>query len=477
MRRDEAVPAARATGSCVPWGSWTGAASRPKRQRASRFAGLCALVPLVLASALAQDTPAPAEVAAPRVTPIQIPNLPLGVVTFPNGKAINLTLAMGSAAFRAQGDALGRVWLLTDRGPSIGCEDAKRVIGLEPDQLCAGDKAGRIYPLPGFVPSIYGVDIGIDNIARINVYLPLKGRSGKPVSGRPGPASAPAKAEATFGTDGKPLAPDPSGIDPEGFVRLQDGSFWLADEFGPSLIEVAPDGAILRRLVPANAAADFKDADYEVVPALPSGLRLRLPGRGLEGLAISPDERFLYTAMQSPLANPDVEASRVSRNLRIWKFERASGRLVGSYFYELDEPAAFRADAETRERQQSEVGVTEIVGLAEDRLLMVERLEKTTRMFVVQLEEGSLIPPALDLPETRPTLEQLTREAARERGVQPLAKQLVLDSDLIPGLPAKVEAVAVLAPDEILLLNDNDFAVDGARTQMFRVILPNPLLR
>ncbi|MFN3482468.1 esterase-like activity of phytase family protein [Rhabdaerophilum calidifontis] len=461
MRREIAVPAPRLTGI------------RARRALAAGFAGLC------LCAARAQDTPPP-ETPPLRAlaTPIQIANLPLGVVTFPNGKAINLSVAMGSAAFRQPGDAQGRIWLLTDRGPAIACEEAKRVIGLEPEQICNGDRGGRINPLPGFVPSIYGVDIGTDNVARINVFIPLKGRSGKPVSGRPGPISPPGRPEPVYGIDGKPLPLDPSGVDPEGFARLQDGTFWIAEEFGPSLLEVGPDGAIRRRLVPAGAQADFKDADYEIFPVLPAILRQRLPGRGLEGLALAPDERHLFVAMQSPLANPDPDAARASRHVRIWKIERETGRVAGQYLYELDEASAFRADAElARDRNQLQAGITEIVALAENRLLIVERIDRTARLFTVELGDSALVPPDLDLPETRPTLEQLGREVLRERGLSPLAKELVLDTDTIPGLPGRIEAVAVTAQDEVIIVNDNDFAIDGVRTQMFRVTLPRPVLR
>jgi hypothetical protein len=53
----------------------------------------------------------------------------------------------------------------------------------------------------------------------------------------------------------------------------------------------------------------------------------------------------------------------------------------------------------------------------------------------------------------------------------------VLDSEQVPGLPAKIEGVAVMSTSELVVINDNDFGVDGVRTQMFRVTLPEPLIR
>ena len=458
--------------------------------RSMRFVAVRAMIaglvlPFLVTIAISQandkptpDAPPPAPAPLkPLVVPIQIANLPLGVVTFPNGKAMNLTVAMGSAAFRQPGDAQGRLWLMTDRGPNIACTDAKRLIGLEPEQICASDKTGRIYPLAGFVPSLYAVDIGPDLVARINVFVSLKGKSGRPVSGRPNPGSGGAKAEQSFATDGKPLPPDPSGIDPEAFVRLADGGFWVAEEFGPSLLEVGPDGSIRKRLVPANAAGDFKDADYEIVPSLPPIMRMRVPNRGFEGLALSPDERFLYVMAQSPLANPDIEAFNGSRNVRIWKIERQTGQIAGQYLYQFDEARTFLFDNDGRERSRNEVTASELVAVGENKLLVLEKIDKSSRFFLVTLDEANRVPAEFDLAEMTPSLEMLDGEALALRGLVPLPKTLVLDSDAVAGMPAKIEGVAVMAPDELIVINDNDFGIDGVRTQMFRITLPQPVLR
>jgi hypothetical protein len=426
-----------------------------------------------------------------QLTQIQIANLPLGVITFPNGKAINLSVSMGSSAYRAPGDAQGRIWLLTDRGPTIDCADVKRLIGLEADGLCGAEKTGRIYPLPGFVPSIYGVDIGADHQARITVFLPLKGKSGKPVSGRPTNVTQPA-GEPAFTGEGKPLPADPSGVDPEAFVRLKDGDFWLAEEFGPSLLHVGADGTILKRLVPEGSAAEFKDADYEVVPILPPVLRKRVNGRGIEGLALSPDERFLYMMMQGPLANPDSDSARPARHSRLWKLERETGRVVGEYLYPLDaaepgnEPEGQEKPAQEKPAQdalpvanRSALSfVSEIATIGEDKLLVLERLNRTvTRATAITLTDKSLIPPLFDRLEKVPALETLDHAGLMVRELEPLEKTPMFDSRMFPSLPSRIEGMAILSPQEIVLINDNEFAIDGGRTQMYRLTLPQPILR
>ena len=479
MRCHNAVPGSASTGSPAP------DAGRMSKAFKSGLVAACVVLLALPGQAQAPVSPpvipplaaAPpiAEKPRPLATPIPLPNLPLGVVTFPNGKAINLNVGIGSSAFRHVSDVPGRIWLLTDRGPNIDCADARRIIGLEADQLCGNEKTGRLHPLPGFVPSIYGVDIGADMVGRIGVFLPIKGKSGKPVSGRPPVTNGP-MGEAIFAADGKPLSPDPSGIDPEAFVRLSDGTFWIAEEFGPSLLQVAADGTILKRLVPNGSADAFKDADYEVVPSLPAIMRWRASNRGFEGLAISPDERFLYVMMQSPLALPDQEAFRKSRHVRIWKIVRETGAVINEYLYLLDKPTQFQADSDGRERLPFHVHVSEIVALDAERLLVLERIDKTARLFTIRLSDDSAIPPLFDNPDKSPSLEALETERLIARGMLPLEKTLILDTDQVPGLPGKIEGIAVVAPNELILVNDNDFGIDGVRTQMFRVTLPQPLI-
>jgi hypothetical protein len=51
-------------------------------------------------------------------------------------------------------------------------------------------------------------------------------------------------------------------------------------------------------------------------------------------------------------------------------------------------------------------------------------------------------------------------------GLVPVAKTLMLDSAInLPGqLPAKVEGVAVLDNEHLLLVNDSDFGIEGDTT-------------
>ena len=56
-----------------------------------------------------------------------------------------------------------------------------------------------------------------------------------------------------------------------------------------------------------------------------------------------------------------------------------------------------------------------------------------------------------------------------------LAKRLVLSSDDLPELGADLEGVAVLSARSLLIVNDNDFGIEGVATRFWRVDLPRAL--
>ena len=56
-----------------------------------------------------------------------------------------------------------------------------------------------------------------------------------------------------------------------------------------------------------------------------------------------------------------------------------------------------------------------------------------------------------------------------------LAKSLVITTDDAPDMDRDLEGLVVLSPNELLLVTDNDFSVEGARTRFWRVRLAAPL--
>jgi hypothetical protein len=393
----------------------------------------------------------------------------LGKAEFPGGKTMELTAGIGSGLFHAAGDPATMLWTVSDRGPNIDCAEAEKITGATTEQLCHGDDKAKVFPLPGFTPSIYRIELGEDGTFRVASVLPLLGADGTPITGISNPLTL-TKTEQAFDSTGQALPLDPGGLDTESLVRLSDGTFWIAEEYGPSLVHVAADGKIIERLVPAGLEADLAKAPYPVRGALPAILMKRALNRGLESVALSADGKRLYILMQNPLANPDQDAYKTARMARLLELDAADGKVVGEYVYMLDPPETFRNDKSTK---QNDVRLSELTVAPSGDLVALERIGKTTKLHLLALDGATNIAGgAWDDDATAPSLEQLTEADLAAKGIVPLGKRLLLDSADHADLPAKIEGVSFVDADTLILVNDNDFGIDGATTEILRMKVP-----
>ncbi len=410
------------------------------------------------------------------VTEIKAPVMPLPDAVYAGGKTIKLNLGIGSAAWRDPKDPAGVIWTITDRGPNFDCAGIEKFTGLGMDKLCAGDDKAKNFPLPGFTPTITKIEVGADNVAKLLETIPLKGKSGKPITGLPFTSGA-LKLEAAFDSNGAPIAGDPSGLDTETLARLPDGSFLVGEEYGSSLVEIAADGVITTRHVPQGLEGELKAADYEVVGSLPAIIAKRALNRGIENVAVSADGAFLFVLMQSPLANPDNDAYKRSANTRLWKIDRASGKPVGQFVYALDDATSFRTDNKKEAQKQNAVRLSEMVAIGNDKLLVLERISKATKFYMIDLSTGTPIEASYDDAATSPSLEQMSAADLEAKGIKPVVKTLVLDSDDVENMPKKIEAIAVMSPTEMIVLSDSDFGIEGDETQIRRITFAGPVLQ
>jgi hypothetical protein len=384
--------------------------------------------------------------------------LRIGPYAFEGGKTLNLTVGIGSSAFRHPSDPPNVIWTLGDRGPNIACSEMKEITGIEL-AACKEVKNGRVYPTPSYAPSIYRVLI-MENSFQVTDVITLKDRNGRPLSGLLNPLKTAATDTGLDGT-GKPLPYDLNGIDVEAIVRLADGTFWIGEENGPSLSHFSADGRLLVRHVPQGTEGEFAGAHYDVKGTLPAILAKRAINRGIESLAISPDQRFLYTLMQNPLANPDTAAYQKAKNSRLLKIERATMRIVGEYVYTLDDPKSFRRDPSDK---QNDPRISEMMAIGLDRLIVLERTEQTTKLHEVDLADATNIASSKwDDVATRPSLEQSEAAAV---GIKPVSKTLRFDSTDFPEMVGKTEGMALLGDGSLALINDDDFGITSARTQI-----------
>jgi hypothetical protein len=372
-----------------------------------------------------------------RVPRVQVTELhwrdpPLDPIALPKGGGpMQLCLSVGSGLARRPGDLPGRVWGLGDRGPNIKIRTARKRYGLEGLKHLKDVDGAKVLPLPHFQPMLAELQVLGDQVTWIR-SLPLRTLDTL-LSGRPLPSAAGQAMEPTFDLEGRPLPDDPAGCDPEGVAVLADGSFFVSEEYGPSILNVGADGVVRARWTPPGV--DVPGA----LPVLPASAKRRRLNRGFEGVCVSGDERWLYAGFQSGFEG----ASPFSTT--IWKLDAATGALAAEYSYPFDPPASFRRDA-AEGADASDLKVCELAWLAPDRLLVLERMTRDARLYRVDVATAG-----------------------------PLAKTLVFSTDHHPEVAPDLEGVTLLDERTLLLATDNDFGVEGAATRFYRLAFAAPL--
>ncbi|HEU0097948.1 MAG TPA: esterase-like activity of phytase family protein [Allosphingosinicella sp.] len=394
---------------------------------------------------------------------------PLGEIGLPK-RTMRFRSGFGSGLSRRAGDPPGIVWAVGDRGPNIKVKTAVKLYGLDRLEKLRGETGAKIMPRLDLGPAIAELRVEGGRVELVR-SLRIADAEGRPVSGLPVPGGPHGRCEPAFGLDGEPLEPDPSGLDTEGIAALADGGFWVGDEFGPSLVRLDPAGRVLRRLVPQGVALD--GAAYPVEACLPAIAARRQLNRGFEAIALSPDGRWLFLAFQSPLAHPDEAAHERARHVRLWKLDSATGELAGQYLYPLDPPETFLRDQATKPLERSDLKLSELCWAGDGSLLVLERGSETTKIYRVAPEPASALPAVHADIATRPTVEELS---AGDIGLPVLAKSLLFSTDDAPEVGADLEGMAILSPSELLLVNDNDFGVEGAETGFWIVRFDRPVL-
>jgi hypothetical protein len=359
--------------------------------------------------------PEPVTMQPPTIRQLGWRDPPLAEVATPRGP-MRLTLGVGSALTRRSGDPPGRVWGLGDRGPNLKVSTAVDRYGLDRLKSLEDLAGAKVLPLPHFQPALAELQVGREQVSLIRT-LPLRMPDG-PLSGRPPPGSAESAMEPTFDLAGRQLAPDPAGVDTEGLAALADGGFWISEEYGPSIMRVDAKGVVRGRYTPPGAG------------------RRRL-NRGIEGLAISPDERCLYVLFQSALVGDHPMETL------IWTLDARDGSVVAEHAYRFDPPSSFAEDDMVG---ASDLKACELLCVGPDRLLVLERITRSARIYRVDLRDSS-----------------------------PLPKTLVFSTDVHEGIAPDLEGMCLLSDSELLIATDNDFGVEGAKTSFYRLSFNRPL--
>jgi hypothetical protein len=311
------------------------------------------------------------------------------------------------------------------------------------------------------------------------------------------------------------LPTDPYGLDTEGIARdPRDGSYWIGEEYRPSIAHVDRHGVMRERIVPIGAGAldtgagplsgFYDDPDEPALgELLPAEYKARRGNRGLEGLASNPDGTRLYAIMQSPLDTRGFSAQGYGtqclgssdagtgspnstnwwRDVRIVELDISDPddpRLTGEWLYRLEQLST--TDAAT----QGKLRISDLAWSGPRRLLVAEHdddnpLPKPGRkVFEIDLAGATNVATAADydtfaeraasatvLGKTQALGCFLDNGSAAELAalptpVAPAAKSLYLDlSGTASGvgfLFDKVEGLALLdGVPGVAVANDNDF--------------------
>lgn len=386
---------------------------------------------------------------------------PLGAPPVPRGE-MALHRSLTSGLCRRAGDPPQVFWGVGDRGPNIKPRDAAARYGLEQLAPLAGLDGAKIMPTPQIGPALARFRLVGDRV-ELEAVMPLRASDGTALNGLP-PAEMPgAETEPVFALDGTPLPVSPDGADSEGIAARSDGKFWIAEEYGPSLLLVDETGTAELRLVPQGSAARYAGTAVPVREALPAIAAARKLNRGFEGLALSSDGATLYAVFQSPLAHPDRAAHDLATVVRIWALDAETGAFQAEYAYPLDPPENFRRDCAAGPVTRSDIKISELAVLPDGTLLVLERVTLSTHIYAVQL--GAPLPARFIDPGHRPTLEQSGPAA----DLRLASKRLLFSSDDHPAVCGDLEGLIVLDDGSWLLSNDSDYGTEGAVTQFWRV--------
>lgn len=343
---------------------------------------------------------------------------------------------VGSDIYPAE--APDEYWMITDRGPN--------------GQVKLKGPNRRTFPVPQFDPLILRVRCRPGDPLTIRQVIPVTTTDGSPVTGLPNDVE---RDETPYDwTANVKLPTNPSGLDTEGIVRMPNGEFWLSEEYSPSLLRISSTGTVLSRLVPHGLA--LPRPGYPVTDTLPAIFADRQDNQGFESLALSPDGRTLYTALQSPRTYPDETAGKSSRAVRVLAVDTATERATAEFVYPLEDVTDFDPGAKG---DQSKMKVSALAWYGQDQLVVDERTDDVTKLYLARLSGATnILGGGLDDPAHTPSLERATPAA-----VSPLAKSLLLDlTATVPNAPIKIEGVAVRDPSTIAVANDNDFGMrDG----------------
>jgi hypothetical protein len=361
---------------------------------------------------------------------------------------LNGDIEMGGFSGIASMDPSGTKFaILTDRGPNVFFRNRNQAV----------------FAVPNYSPRILMVTVD-GNTARLTDSIPLRLPDGyvdpatgtRDVSGiSTGDHDGPG-----YTMDRNPVPYDPNGVDSEGLARdPRDGSFWVADEYGPSIVHIGADGTIKQRFVPSGL--NLTAPGENITDILPNALVKRKANRGFEGVAISPDGSRVFAIMQSPLSNPNREAGEGSRVHRVIVLDTSKTNdvsLQGVYLYLAEDASRVRSP------NQDDIKVGDMAAVSSTRALVAERDSREggphRMVYTVDITNATNVK-SQDTVNGK-TLEQLSEADLKKANIEPVSKAGVVDLAKLGFTVEKFEGLAIVDDTTLAVTGDNDFGLGEA---------------
>lgn len=334
----------------------------------------------------------------------------------------------------------------TDRGPN-----RDMVV------LADGSKV-RPFVVPEFNPRWVRFTLKPDHTIQVDETIPLSVSAKVPCSGRPNLVG---EDETPVDGNGATVSLDPKGLDLEGMASDQDQSFWMSEEYRPSILHFNAKGRLLSRWIPKGNSEKLGRA------TLPEHFRRRVPNRGFEGVAN--DGVFVYGFLQGSLKNE-------SGFTRIVQLNKKTGLPVAEYAYQFEK---------TPEGYPSIDKIGDAVAIGRGRFLVIEQnsavdAKAFRRVFEVDLSAGNDLL-KVNKEERILNSDNFCAPSSAETCIKPVTKTMVVDLAAI-GLRhlEKAEGITVVDDSTIAIINDNDFGVGAdpnAKSELNLIHLKSPLRR
>ena len=347
---------------------------------------------------------------------------------------------IGSDLYHNPNDPKDIFYVITDRGPNNDT--------VQPDK-----SAGTGFVVPGFSPIILKVRLTGSKVEVLESRA-IKLENGKGVTGLPNVKGYDAVPTDVKGITSSALY-NVAGQDSEGIVRLRNGQYWIVDEYAPSLTNLSRDAVVKKRYVPTNWLGTSND--FAISKTIPEIYLKRKANRGFEALALSPDESTLFIGLQSPLLNPSSSVGNASLATRILRFDIRSQVFTGEFVFGFEKQSVVDA----KSTKASDLKLSALVALDSDTLIVQERTDNSFLLSTYELKDSAnILGTKWDLAATTPSLESYTgagSSAEIEALIAQAQKKVIFNSTSITTMPMKIEGLAVIDSNHIVVVNDNDF--------------------